>query len=279
MHARTSPIEEARQLYLEQADLARRLQLRPGEDAADSAPLVVWDVGLGAAANAMAAIHCYEEQAVVGALRPLRLISFENDLDSLKLALARNDVFTYLRHGAAAGILRDGEWRSKRHPALECLLAPGDFQQTMSKAPAAPDLIFYDLFSSNSDARSWTLEAFQRLFAVCAPRATELFTYSFSTAARAALLVAGFHVAKGRNAGAVPETTIALTPAALERGVAPQRELLSLDWLEKWNRSTARYASDITPEEYPSFAAKVRGHPQFAHALPGEERKNGSGGV
>ena len=38
-----------------------------GESSAE--PLVIWDVGLGAAANAMAAIRCYEEQALLGPVR------------------------------------------------------------------------------------------------------------------------------------------------------------------------------------------------------------------
>ena len=43
-----------------------------GRDANGQEPLVIWDVGLGAAANAMAAIHCYEEQAASGPVRPMR---------------------------------------------------------------------------------------------------------------------------------------------------------------------------------------------------------------
>src|SRR5690242_14906692 len=56
MHSRTAPMEEARLLYVEQSDLAARLRLSAGETSASAAPLVLWDVGLGAAANAMAAI-------------------------------------------------------------------------------------------------------------------------------------------------------------------------------------------------------------------------------
>jgi hypothetical protein len=62
----------------------------PGEYKPVSEPeLVLWDVGLGAATNAMAAIHVLEEAAVAGgksALRGVRIVSFENDLDSLRLA-------------------------------------------------------------------------------------------------------------------------------------------------------------------------------------------------
>ncbi len=61
MHSRTPPMEEARNLYVDQAGLRERLRQ------AGAPPLVVWDAGLGAAANAMAAILCYEELAADGA--------------------------------------------------------------------------------------------------------------------------------------------------------------------------------------------------------------------
>lgn len=266
MHARTPPLEEATRLYIEQAQLTQRLQLEGPDNAAGREPLVVWDVGLGAGANAMAAIRCYEAQAALGPVRPMKLISFENDLDALKLALVHNDLFTYLRHGAAAGIVRRGEWQSKQHPGLNWLLVQGDFLRTMSRAPAAPHVIFYDMFSSNSECAFWTLETFRQLFDACAGRPTELFTYTFSTAARAALLAAGFHVAKGCSTGRVRETTIALTPAALGVGAACSRELLSRDWLEKWNRSSARFASDVASEQRLWFQQRVLEHPQFARS-------------
>src|SRR3981081_1016770 len=69
MHSRTPPMEEARRLYIEQSNLAERVQLSANENPESAAPLVIWDVGLGAAANAMAAILCYEEQAANGPVR------------------------------------------------------------------------------------------------------------------------------------------------------------------------------------------------------------------
>ena len=56
MHSVTAPSEEANKLYIEQSALAARLMKR--DNNADE--LVIWDVGLGAATNAMAAIHCFE---------------------------------------------------------------------------------------------------------------------------------------------------------------------------------------------------------------------------
>ena len=158
MHSRTPPMEEARRLYVEQSNLAERVRLSADENPESAAPLVIWDVGLGAAANAMAAILCYEEQAAHGPVRPLHIISFENDLDSLRLAFRHSRDFPYLRHGGPAGILKTGQWQSRQHPGLSWLLVPGDFLETMSTAPAPPDLIFYDMFSSKTSGDQWTLE-------------------------------------------------------------------------------------------------------------------------
>src|SRR5437762_5980842 len=122
MHSRTPPMEEARRLYIEQSNLVNRLQLSAGEDPESAASLVFWDVGLGAAANAMAAILCYAEQATNGPVRPLQIVSFENDLDSLRLAFRHSRDFLYLRHSGPAGILKDGAWQSRQHAGLSWLL-------------------------------------------------------------------------------------------------------------------------------------------------------------
>ena len=256
MHMRTPPMEEARSLYVEQSQLAQRL-------AFSAEPLVIWDVGLGAAANAMAAIQCYEEQAAMGPIRPLRLISFENDLNSLRLALRHDDKFPYLRHAGPIGILEKGEWQSKRSEGLSWQLVAGDFLETVRQAPLPPDLIFYDMFSSKTHAEQWTIEIFRRLFAACRGRATETFTYTHSTAARAALLAAGFYVAKGRPAGAKEETTIALTPAALGSPFAHRHELLASEWIGRWNRSHAKFPAEIPADQRSAFEEQIRQHQQF----------------
>jgi len=261
MHSRTPPLEEARSLYVEQSQLAQRVQLREEETLENASPLVIWDVGLGAAANAMAAIQCYEEQAAKGPVRPLRIISFENDLDSLRLAWRHQDRFLYLRHGGPAGILQQGNWQSKTHPGLSWRLLNGDFLETMTEAPARPDLIFYDMFSAKTSAETWTLPAFQKLFAACGTGPSELFTYTCSTAIRAALLIAGFYVAKGRSTGPKTETTIALTPAAVLSHIG--HELLPADWLTKWERSGAKFPAAIPLDQHSLLTETIRTHAQF----------------
>jgi queuine tRNA-ribosyltransferase len=263
MHSRTPPMEEARKLYIEQSNLAERVQLSQEENSENASSLVIWDVGLGAAANAMAAILCYEEQAAMGPVRSLRIISFENDLDSLRLAFRHSRDFPYLRHSGPAGILKEGQWQSRQHPGLSWLLLPGDFLETMSTAPDPPDLIFYDMFSTKTSGDQWTLNAFSKLFEACAGRAAELFTYTCSTANRAALLAAGFYVARGRSAGEKLETTIALTPAARAASSSCRHELLTPEWLEKWHRSGAKFPGEIQAHQYTSFEQAIRGHEQF----------------
>lgn len=250
MHSRVAPMDEARNLYVGQARLGERL-VRGGKE------LVLWDVGLGAAANAMAAIECHEETTDPC---PMHLISFENDLNSLRLAFARRELFPYLRHGGPDAILRHGEWRSRKNPGLRWTLVPGDFMQTMESPPDPPDLIFYDMFSSKTCSGAWTLETFERLFAGCMGRPVELFTYSPSTAVRVAMLSAGFYVAQGRSTGEKEQTTIAFTPQA-----APvPHPLLDAAWLARWKRSAAQFPANFTDTERAALADRILHHPQFA---------------
>jgi queuine tRNA-ribosyltransferase len=260
MHARTPPMDEARSLYVEQSRMGERLRLGAGEAPDDVPPLVVWDVGLGAAANAMAAVLAYEAAAAAGPVRGLRVVSFENDLDSLRLALHHDRLFPYLRHGGPATVLRSGHWRSKAHPALQWTLEPGDFFERLASAPR-PDVVFYDAWSGDAHAAAWTLDAFRRLAAAFGSRPVELFTYSASTAARAALLAAGLWVAKGEPTTGRPESTIALSPAA---AVGTRHPLLGRDWLARWERSQARYPSDVGEADRDAFDPLVRRHPQFS---------------
>jgi queuine tRNA-ribosyltransferase len=254
MHSRTPPLEEAQRLYIEQSRLAERLTAKRDE------PLVIWDIGLGAAANAMSAILCYEAHASV---RPMHIVSFENDLDPLRLAFKHNREFTYLRHSATAGILDAGRWQSRQQAGLEWTLMMGDFREKMSDAPAPPDLIFFDMFSSKTDAEQWTLAVFRRVFAACRGRAVELFTYTCSTPIRAALLAAGFHVARGLGTVDKTDTTIAITP---EAAPTARHVLLDHTWLAKWERSGAKIPAGISPEERSHFEHVIRGHSQFAKA-------------
>jgi queuine tRNA-ribosyltransferase len=211
----------------------------------------------------MAAVGCYEEQAAMGPVRGLCIMSFEHDLDSLRLAFRNDHHFPYLRHSAPASILKSGAWQSRTHAGLSWRLVAGDVFETLSQAMPRPDLIFYDLFSNKTHADAWTLACFQRLFAACGNSSVELFTYTASTAARVAMLGAGFYVARGRATDDKPESTIAFTPAALRNGAAGRHALLGADWLARWQRSQARFPADLPADQCAAFEEIIRKHGQF----------------
>jgi queuine tRNA-ribosyltransferase len=259
MHAGLDPTREAESLYVEQSRLAERVRERT------SAPLVVWDVGLGAAHNAMAAIRCCEATDDAEQ-RPVHLVSFENDVAALRLALRHAARFPHLQMAAPNHLLRFGEWRSQRAPLVWTLLE-GDFRTRLGDAPA-PDLIFYDPFSPRTDAPLWTLECFEQVFAACGDGDTELFTYSVSTAVRAALLAAGFVVARGAPTGAKAETTLAMTPRAALVAATRGRVLLGAEWLARWRRSDAQFPADVAPEARGAFAERLASRPQLATLTP-----------
>ncbi len=260
MHSVSNPVDEARLLYVEQSRLDARLQ------DADAPELVIWDVGLGAATNAMAAVRCFEEALVTQAPRPLRrmqLVSFERDLDPLRLAIRHAPCFPHLHHPAPSAILSDGCW-GHASGLLKWALLGGDFLAKMGTA-ARPDLIYYDPFSFKTDGSLWSPETFARIFQALGTGETSLYTYSASTAVRAALLWAGFHVARGMPIGPKTETTAACThPRCLQVAGYPALPLLDRTWLHRWERSGARFPAAVAPAAQAEFERRIRQHAQFA---------------
>lgn len=249
MHSVTPPIEEANTLYIQQSYFEQRVK--------EEEEVVVWDVGLGAAANAMAAIHAYEALAAKGiAKAKLKIVSFENDLDSLKLAMMHQNRFSYLRHGGPHSLLAKGSYVSKKFP-LEWILA-GEYFETFSRCEA-PSLIFFDPFSSKTNSEFWHLENLEKMFlkANAVEKGSELFTYSSSTAVRSTLLAAGFFVSQGAATGPKGSTTIASTKPAL---AWRSSQLLGKEWLERWERSDAKNPLSANSETH---LHKIRTHPQF----------------
>ena len=123
-----------------------------------------------------------------------------------------------------------------------------------------PDLVFFDPFSFKTNLALWTLDAFRGLASVCGDRAVELFTYTYSTRVRAAMLAAGWYVAQGRGTGPKAETTIALSPRAAAGSHG--RQLVGNEWLAKWRRSDAQAPLGADPSDE-SWRAAVAAHPQF----------------
>jgi len=286
MHSVNQPELEAERLYIQQSRFVDRIQIHSGlapEVSEQVLPWIVWDVGLGAATNAMSVIRNYEQvgqgvieqretssfrtrcetpsqhsltpdfsPGVIGKrLRPVHLVSFEKDLDSLRLALKHPSLFPYLRHSAPYRLIEQGCWESQDLP-LRWTLIFGDFLQEFQKM-SAPNLIFYDPFSYKTDSLFWSWEFFQKLYLHCSSQATELFTYSASTQVRAGLMGAGFIVAKGVGTGPKKESTVAFTPW-VQDATYPR---LSEEWIDRWRKSSAPFPFGMEDAEKADFQKKL----------------------
>ena len=260
MHSVNAPDAEAHRLYVEQSCLAARLM----KQESDINELVIWDVGLGAAFNAMAVIHCFETslgKQGAQALRRLRLVSFEWDFDPLRLALTNPSRFPHLRHGAPRRVLQSAKWKHTSD-LLEWELLEGNFADVMESAKA-PKLIFYDPFSYKTNAALWTVETFSRIFDHCRGEPAELYTYSAATAVRVALLAAGFFVAQGIGTGPKSDTTIAFTTVSGSKDHPLSPRLLGPSWLTRWRRSDAKFATTVRDEDKAAFEKLIESHRQF----------------
>lgn len=255
MHPGEGPLVEAETIYVAPSRLAERL--REGGE-----PLVLFDVGLGAATNAITAWRVSEAQPM--SARRLEMVSFEHDLDALRLALRPENA-------AGLGLTADG---ANAHAAATALLVAGqhdtprtgwrlrlgDLPALLAEVPdASVDIVLWDLFSPRTAPALWTIAMFEALRRVCRDGAT-VHTYSASTPTRSGLLLAGFAVGVGDPTGAHAETTIAATR------IADLARPLGAVWLGRLARSSRPLPSDVPsdPAAQAEALARVRACPQFA---------------
>ncbi len=251
MHSVNPPMVEARDLYLTQSQILSRIE------EIEKPELVIWDVGLGAATNAMSVIHAYEKSAAQKSKRPVHLVSFEIDLDPLRLAHQAPKCFPYLQHPAVEALLNQKFWKSETLP-LRWTLISGDFVEKIAEAPA-PDLIFFDPFSYKTNPRLWGQETLKKVYEHCRNHPVELFTYSASTSFRAALLSVGFFVGRGVGTGPKSETTLATNT----RRCDADYRLIDTEWLKRWSKSSAKYPFDLPLEDQSAFHERILRHPQW----------------
>jgi queuine tRNA-ribosyltransferase len=232
MHPGVGPLVEARELYVRQSRLDERL-LQPG-----AGPLVLFDVGLGAGSNALAAREVSE--MAPAAARPLELVSFERDLEPLRLALENAAAFGLAREGeeAARQLLEHGRCDSAR---TRWRLERGDALEALAREPSRADIVFWDPFSARANPELWTVAAFAAARRAAGPRCT-LFTYSASTAVRIALLLAGWAVGTGDPIGLRARTTAAAVD------VADLARPLDRAWLARLQRPEVPLPSDAPPD-------------------------------
>lgn len=252
MHSVNNPEEEANRLYIEQSKLALNLRDK------DNEPLIIWDVGLGAAHNAMAAIRCFENvfKELSGNIRKLEIISFENDLDPLKLATKNNIYFSHLHHSAPFKLLQNHLWEHSSG-LLTWKLVQGDFKEVFPHEKK-PDIVFYDPFSPKTNSELWTVDFFKLLFKYLKEKDVSIYTYSSSTLVRASLLCAGFYVASGVGTGPKSNTTKAFTFMPNE-----EESLLNSEWLKRWQRSGSQFPNEYDENMKKNFSDAIIMHPQF----------------
>jgi hypothetical protein len=255
-HPVIGPQAEAEALYAKQLNLPEILQQK-GE-------LTVWDVGLGAAANPIAVLN-----AVTGCEGLVRILSFDQTIEPLEVALAHPELLGYLPPyaGILGDLLRAGRVRAKlKHTELDWQFILGDFPSFLTQPAATelpkPDVILYDAFSPARNPAMWTYPVFKQLYQMLDPeKPCVMPTYSRSTMLRVTLLLAGFYVGAGHATGEKEETTIAANSAELIK------EPLGLRWLER-----ARISKSAEPLWGPLYRQahlsaeswqRLTSHPQF----------------
>lgn len=228
-HPVIGPVAEAEALYVKQLKLPHRAIHHQGE-------LVIWDVGLGAAANALTVLRALQERTC-----PVRLISFDHTLKPLAFGLSHaqdlgyyggyeNQIKLLLEKRAVA--FTDGQhsvnWQ------VEVADFPMYIHSPAAEALPKPHAILFDAYSPARNPEMWTLPLFQRLYQLLDPhRPCGMPTYSRSTLLRVSLLLAGFYVGAGHATGEKEETTIAANSLTLIE------EPLDRKWLQRVRRSTS----------------------------------------
>jgi hypothetical protein len=217
-HPVVGPMTEARELHIRQTRLV--------EHAAKTDHLIIWDVGLGAAANAIAVL-----EALAATSCRIELHSFDHTLAPLHFAVKNADSLRYPLPWLEA--LRSILETSRATIGnISWFFHPGDFRAILAAPPApAPHAILYDPYSPAANPDMWSLDHFRTLRQLLTEPCL-LTSYSRSTAVRVTLALAGFHVGQGTATGEKDQTTVAAT----------HRELLAAplgsEWLARVRRST-----------------------------------------
>jgi tRNA U34 5-methylaminomethyl-2-thiouridine-forming methyltransferase MnmC len=259
-HPVIGPVSEAEALYVRQLGLAGRLQQHTGE-------FVIWDVGLGAAANALTVLR--ETRQIRASIR---MVSFDNTLEPLKFALQHRDSLGYLAgyEEQLESLLREKQVAfANGRQSVKWDVHLADFPNFISHPEAErlpkPDAIMFDAFSPAKNPAMWTQPLFANIFHLLDPtRLCALPTYSRSTMLRVTLLLAGFFVGVGHATGEKEETTIAANTLDLIT------EPLDSKWLQRAHRSGS--AEPMWEPVYRQARLsietweKLRLHPQFISA-------------
>lgn len=261
MHPHLGPWEEATRLYVAGSGLEASFIGRvPRRD------VVVFDVGLGGAANALAAIACRAALARSGrAVHDLMLVSFERDLEALAFAIDHADRLPYVRGSldALRSVLDSGQWSA---PGVRWVLRQGDFARCIQAEPCRADIVFFDPFSHRANPALWSVPVLESVYRCRRPGSGQrLVTYSSALSVRAALLLAGYYVGEGVRLDGRP-TTIAATD------FADLAEPLDERWLQRWRKERDPWPALTPPQRHPAIREALLAHPQWGQLESRRER-------
>ena len=256
-HPVIGPVLEAEALYVNQLRLRERMAGHAGE-------FVIWDVGLGAAANAVTVL-----KATAGIPAAVRMVSFDCTPEPLEFSLQNAAALGYFEgfEDHLQTLLRERRVRfANAQQTVDWELHLADFPTLLNQPVAEqlpkPHAILFDAFSPAKNPHMWTPQLFARLFQLLDPaRPCALPTYSRATMLRVTLLLAGFYVGVGHATGEKEETTLAANSLSLLAEPLPPK------WLE---RARVSYSAEpmwdavyrqapLTPESW----ARLQAHPQF----------------
>ncbi len=260
-HPVVGPVAEAEALYVQQLKIRERFDqsAKAGEE------FVVWDVGLGAAANVVTLFRALSESH-----GKLRVLSFDNTPDPLAFALANSCTLGYLQgfEGFAQGLLDQSRTEfchggTSIHWEFHLADFPALIRSPQARAFPKPHAIMFDAFSPARNPTMWSQPVFADVFGLLDPRRPcALPTYSRSTLLRTTLLLAGFYVGVGHPTGQKEETTIAANCLSLLTEPLDQR------WLLRAKRSHS--AEPLWEPVYrqaplqPETWERLQAHPQFS---------------
>jgi queuine tRNA-ribosyltransferase len=219
-------------------------------------PLVLLDVGLGAASNAGAALRVAERLSAPA--RELAIVSIDHSLEPLALALAPEHAEAFGLTGsvgeAARHLLaRPAETVHTTHASWTLLLSHLPSALAAQSADSV-DIVFWDVYSPRSLPELWSEASFRALRRVCRAGAT-VHTYSGALGVRAAMLLGGFAVGLGPSSGGKQRhTTIASSDLRdLERP-------LGRDWLARLRAARSALPEALSDRELQQLEAL----PQFS---------------
>lgn len=257
-HPVIGPVAEAEALYVNQLRIRQRVEQTEGE-------FVIWDVGLGAAANPVTVLNALKDLKC-----SVQIISFDQTLEPLRFALENVDALSYLQpykaHLAELASALGTEFELPGGPTVSWEMNLCDFPTQLHSRAAEgwpkPHAILFDAYSPAKNPAMWTYPLFGRMFRLLDPdRPCAMPTYSRSTLLRVTLLLAGFFVGAGHATGEKEETTIAANKLEL------LEEPLNAAWLKRARNSTsAEPLSDANYRQAPlsdQTWKRLLAHPQF----------------